>query len=157
MPSCSGSSSFRATRSRSPGRSRATTPDGPITVEAKGSLTAPFDIVPGLQIYDAVGRRSRRRRISLGLTGEGTINVTGAAGGLGVGEKLAYDNPKNWSLTADGQGSATWEPVSGLKLTPSRRPRLDLGEGRQVRLLARGHPVRSLDADELDLGLEPRS
>ena len=56
---------------------------------------------------------------SLGLTGTGTIQVTGAAGGLGVGVKLTYDNPKNWSLTADGQGSAPWQPVSGLTLMPS--------------------------------------
>ncbi|HWB22493.1 MAG TPA: hypothetical protein VG652_06355 [Gaiellaceae bacterium] len=96
------------------------TPDGALTVEAKGSITAPFEIVPGLQVK-TLSVSIAPTADSLGLTGEGTVEVTGAAGagGLGVGVKLAYDNPRNWSLAADGIGSAVWEPVSGLKLSPS--------------------------------------
>ncbi|MBV8598339.1 MAG: hypothetical protein JO017_05895 [Actinobacteria bacterium] len=94
------------------------TADGPIAVEATGSLTGPFEIVPGL-VVKTLTVKIAPTTDSLGLSGTGTLELAGPSAGLGLGVKLTYDNPKNWSLTADGLGDSTWSPLPGLTLKPS--------------------------------------
>ncbi len=94
------------------------TPDGEITKTISGSLDQPFDIVPGLSLK-TLSVSIAPTADSLGLTGEGSIAMTTPNGSLGVGVKLTYSTPKNWSLAVDGQGTASWSPLPGLTIAPS--------------------------------------
>ena len=92
-----------------------TTPGGAISVSLEGSLAAPFAIVPGLTLQSLVVKLKPTDQ-SLGLTATGKIGLAVPSSSLDIAVKLAYDDPANWSLTAEGEGDATWQPVPGLTL-----------------------------------------
>ena len=94
------------------------TADGPLEVKLTGKLNEGFDIVPGLRV-EALSVELAPTTESLGLSGEGTILVQSGSTSLGVDVKLTYDDPKNWSLTADGAGTSSWTPLPGLTISPS--------------------------------------
>ncbi|HZQ81553.1 MAG TPA: hypothetical protein VFB25_06220 [Gaiellaceae bacterium] len=91
------------------------TPDGAITASFEGSITKPITIVQGLDI-NTLTVKMEPTADSLGLTGTGSIGLSTPNGTVGVDVKLAYDNPRNWSLTATGSGDATWNPLPGLTI-----------------------------------------
>ncbi len=91
------------------------TTGGPITSSFEGSLASPITIVPGLQIAALTVKAAPTDR-SLNLSGSGQIELTTPSGKAGVNVDLAYDNPKNWSLTATGTGDASWTPLPGLTI-----------------------------------------
>ena len=90
-------------------------PGGPITSSFEGSLASPITIVPGLQIAK-LNVKAAPTAQSLGLSGSGQIDLSTPTGTVGVNVDLAYDNPKNWSLTATGTGDASWTPLPGLTI-----------------------------------------
>ena len=93
-------------------------PGGDITTELSGSLDQPIQIVPGLFIQ-TLTVHAKPTSDSLGLEANGTIRMAAGSDTVDVNVKLAYDNPKNWSLTAEGSGDATWTPVPGLTIAAS--------------------------------------
>ncbi|HEX3806373.1 MAG TPA: hypothetical protein VHV52_06290 [Gaiellaceae bacterium] len=90
-------------------------PDGAITASFEGSITKPITIVKGLDI-NTLTVKMEPTDTSLGLTGSGQLALSTPNGTAAVDVKLAYDNPKNWSLTATGAGDATWSPLPGLTI-----------------------------------------
>jgi hypothetical protein len=92
--------------------------EGPVEVKLSGTLNGGFDIVPGLHV-ESLSVTMAPTHESLGLSGEGTILLKTASSSFGVGVKLAYDDPRNWSLTADGAGTVSWTPLPGLTIAPS--------------------------------------
>ena len=93
------------------------TADGPLEIKLTGQLREGFDVVPGLRI-DALSASMEPTADSLGLKGNGTVLLTSGSSSVGVGVKFAYDNPRNWSLTADGGGTGSWNPLPGLVIGP---------------------------------------
>ncbi len=93
-------------------------PGGAITTELEGSLDQPIQIVPGLFIQ-TLTVHAKPTSDSLGLTANGTIRMAAGSNTVDVNVKLTYDNPKNWSLTAESSGDATWTPVPGLTIAAS--------------------------------------
>src|SRR5262249_51542774 len=59
---------------------------------------------------------------ALGLSGKGTIALTAGGTSVTIGAELSYDDPKNWSLKADGLAGSTWTPVPGLAIKPQDVP-----------------------------------
>jgi hypothetical protein len=94
------------------------TPAGPLQVRLAGKLSEGFDIVPGLRL-DSLSLEVAPTAESLGVSGQGTVLVTTGSGTAGVGISFRYDNPRNWSVTADGAGTAEWQPLPGLTIRPS--------------------------------------
>lgn len=90
-------------------------PDGAISTSLEGSLDAPIQIVPGLAIQ-TLTVKAKPTSDSLNLEANGSLRMSVGSNALDVGVKLTYDNPKNWSLTAAGEGDSTWTPVTGLTL-----------------------------------------
>jgi hypothetical protein len=88
-------------------------PGGPISAEVEGSLVSPVQIVPGLLIK-TLKVKVAPTETSLGISAEGTLALAVPSGSAEVNVKLAYDNPANWSLTAEGAGDAAWTPLPGL-------------------------------------------
>jgi hypothetical protein len=88
---------------------------GAITSSFEGSLDAPITIVKGLTIA-ALAVKMQPTAETLGITGTGQIDVSTPTGTAGINVKLAYDNPRNWSLAAEGTGDATWTPLPGLTI-----------------------------------------
>jgi uncharacterized repeat protein (TIGR01451 family) len=91
------------------------TPGGPITSSFEGSLAAPVTLVPGLQIAE-LNVKMEPTETSLGLTGNGLLELTTSSTKIGLHVKLAYENPANWSLTAEGVGDTVWSPLPGLSI-----------------------------------------
>ena len=88
---------------------------GPISWSVEGSITSPITIVPGLTIK-TLNVKVAPTDQSLGITAAGTIGLAVPSGSADVNVKLAYDNPANWSLTAEGAGDAVWTPLPGLTI-----------------------------------------
>ena len=97
--------------------SRATA-DGPVRATITGSLVKPFDVVRGLSV-SSLSVTWAPTDTSVGITGTGQLALGAGSSDAAVGVDLSYDDPANWSLTADGSGSATWQPLPGLTVTPS--------------------------------------
>jgi hypothetical protein len=92
--------------------------DGPISASFEGSITSPITIVPGLQIKTLTVKMAPTDT-GLGLSGVGEIAMSTPSGSAGVKVALTYENPKNWSLEAEGTGDADWTPLPGLTIKPS--------------------------------------
>jgi hypothetical protein len=90
-------------------------PGGPISASVAGSITSPITIVPGLSIKSLAVKVAPTDK-TLGISAEGTIALAVPSGSAEVKVKLAYDNPANWSLTAEGAGDAEWKPLPGLTI-----------------------------------------
>jgi hypothetical protein len=90
-------------------------PGGAIAAEVEGSITSPIQIVPGLSIKTLKVKVAPTDQ-ALGITAEGTIGLAVPSGSAEVNVKLAYDNPANWSLAAEGAGDAAWTPLPGLTI-----------------------------------------
>jgi hypothetical protein len=97
------------------GHVKRSAPAGAISFALEGSLPDPFSIVPGLEVSELHVKLAPTDE-SLNLTASGLIDLSVPSGKIGVHVKLAYDDPANWSLAAQGVGDTTWEPVPGLKL-----------------------------------------
>ncbi|HEX4677894.1 MAG TPA: hypothetical protein VH210_01640, partial [Gaiellaceae bacterium] len=97
------------------GRVTRSAPGGAISAEVEGSITSPIQIVPGLSIKTLKVKVAPTDQ-TLGITAEGTIGLAVPSGSADVNVKLAYDNPANWSLTAEGAGDAAWTPLPGLTI-----------------------------------------
>lgn len=92
--------------------------DGPLTIAVAGTLDSPFDIVAGVRVA-SLSVAVAPTENSLGLTGEGEVVVNAGSSSIGIAVRLKYADPRNWSLTVTGSGTATWEPLPGLTLTPA--------------------------------------
>src|SRR5207248_933938 len=102
----------------------------PLPAGWTGSTTLTFGVANGVKCLsvesDATGpahdaspdSQAPTMAITGAIASDGTIALDSPSGSLGFGVKLAYDDPKNWSLTADGLGDSEWRPLPGLTLTP---------------------------------------
>ncbi|HVU78869.1 MAG TPA: hypothetical protein VHC67_14930 [Gaiellaceae bacterium] len=91
------------------------TPGGAVTWSFEGELDAPVTLVPGLQIAQ-LNVKMAPTADSLGLTGNGLLELTTSSTKVGIHVRLAYDNPANWSLTAEGVGDTVWSPLPNLSI-----------------------------------------
>jgi hypothetical protein len=92
--------------------------DSPVSVSVSGSLTSPLEIAPGLTVSSLAISWSPGGQ-DAGLSGRGQIDLSTGGSQVGIGFNLAYSDPKNWSLNLNGTGSASWQPLPSLTVSPA--------------------------------------
>ncbi len=90
---------------------------GPLSGSLKGSLASPATIVDGVTIPNlSIVWDTNASTI---VSGTGTLQFEADGDTIELDMSVNYSSAKDWNLKVKGGGTAVWQPVSGLEITPS--------------------------------------
>ena len=92
---------------------------GTVQSTITGSLAAPVELAPGVNIPSLSATWSPGATGAPVVAGTGAVQIISGGTSIQVNAAVAFNSSANWNLTLTGSGTASWQPVPGLTVTPS--------------------------------------